>query len=191
MPRFALIAAAVLSTALVTIPSVKSSETQKPVEFVSGTVTSIPVRTAGTLDTASHVDLQFHYSGTVFSVPYQKITSTETADPSGWHIWRVPIPKLGRSTRLLTISYRKVDDSTATVTFKASAGIVSSLVDVIDERREPTPDPASLKTREAAAAKLADEEWWGNRYWRTQRNKGKWPQPSDSQGAPSGTGTKE
>ena len=44
MPRFVLIAAAVLSTTLVTMPSVKSSETQKPAEFVSGTVTSIPAR---------------------------------------------------------------------------------------------------------------------------------------------------
>jgi hypothetical protein len=187
MPRFVLIAAAVFSTALVTIPPVKSSETQKPAEFVSGTVTSIPARTAGSLDTASHADLQFHYRGTVFSVPYRKITSTQTADPAGWHIWRVPVPKLGKSARLLTISYRNADDSTAMVTFKASAGIVSSLVNVIDERRETAPDLASLKTRDAAAAKLADEEWWGNRYWRTQRNKAKWPQASDSQGAPSGT----
>jgi hypothetical protein len=187
MPRFVLIAAAVLSTAMLTMPSVKSSEVQKPAEFVSGTVTSIPTGTAGSLDTTSHTELQFRYRGSVFSVPYQKITNTATSAPGSKHLWKVPVPKIGKSARLLTISYRNRDDATASVTFKASASNVSSLVSTIDERKAPGPDLATLKTREAAAAKIAEEEWWGNRYWRTLRNRSKWPQPADSQPAPAGT----
>src|SRR5258708_5203074 len=193
MPRFVLIAAAVLTTALLTTSSVQSSEVQKPAEFVSGTAATIPAHTAGSLDTASPAQLKFHYRGSVFSVPHQKITSPHAAETAGRHIWRVPVPKVGKSPRLLTISYRNTENSTAMLTFKASAGAVSSLVDTINERRQLAPDPATLKTREATAAKIAEEEWWGNRYWRTLHNKSKWSQPSDSQGAPAGTpiGTKE
>ena len=189
MPRFVLIAAAVSLTALVTMPSVQSAEVQKPAEFVSGTAVSIPAHTAGSLDAASPAELKFHYRGSVLSVPYLKITSAEASDAAGRHIWRVPVPKIGKSGRLLTISYHTTNDSIAMMTFKASPGAVSSLVATINERKEPAPDPTILKTREAAAAKIAEEEWWGNRYWRTLRNKSKWAQPSDSQGAP--TGTKE
>jgi hypothetical protein len=185
MPRFVPIAAAVLSTALVTMPTVKSGELQRPAEFISGSVTSIPAGTAGTLDTSSHTELQFRYRGSVFSVPYQKITNTETAGVGSKHLWKVPVPMIGKSARFLTIAYRTADDSAATVTFKAPAPIVSSLVSTIDERKAPEVEPAPLKTREAA--KLAEEQWWGNRYWRTLNNKSKWPQPADSQGAPSGT----
>jgi len=170
------------------MPSVQSSEVQKPAEFVSGTAVSIPAHTAGSLDAASPAELKFHYKGSVLSVPYQKITSVEASDPGGRHLWRVPVPKIGKSVRLLTVSYHNTDDSTAMVTFKASGSAVSSLVATINERKQPAPDLASLKSREAAAAKVAEEEWWGNRYWRTLRNKSKWPGAvSDSQGAPGGT----
>jgi hypothetical protein len=187
MPRFVLIAAAVLSTALVTMPSVKSAELQRPVEFISGSVTTIPAGTAGMLDVSSHTELQFRYHGSVFSVPYQKITDTETAGTGIKHLWKVPVPMIGNTARFLTIAYRTADDSAATVTFKAPAPIVSSLVSTIDERKAPEVEPSPLKTREAA--KLAEEQWWGNRYWRTLNNKSKWPPPADSQPATTGTAT--
>jgi len=185
MPRFILVAAAVLSTALVTMPSVKSANFQGPAEFISGSMTSIPAGTSGSLDTSSHTELQFRYHGSVFSVPYQRITDTETVSAGGRHLWKVPVPSLGKSARLLTIAYRTADDSPATITFKAPAPIVSTLVSTIDERKAPEQQPSPLKMREAA--KQAEEVWWGNRYWRTLNNKSKWPQLADSQSAPSGT----
>ena len=186
MPRFVLIAAAVLSTALVTMQSAKSSDVRRSAEFVSGSVTSIPSGTTGSLDTSSHTELQFHYRGSVLSLPYQKITNTETAAARGSkHLWKVPVPRIGKSARFLTIAYRTADDTAATVTFRATAPIVSSLVSMIDERKAPELNPSPLKTREAA--KLAEEVWWGNKYWRTLNNKSKWSTPADSQGAPTGT----
>lgn len=73
MPRFVLIAAVVMTIALVAMPAVQSSELQRPAEFVSGTATSISTGTPGSIDTTSHTDLEFRYHGEVFSVPYQKI----------------------------------------------------------------------------------------------------------------------
>ena len=102
MPRFVLIAAVVMTIALVAMPAVHSSELQRPAEFVSGTATSISTGTPGSLDTTSHTDLEFRYHGEIFSVPYQKITSTATASETGRHFWKIPVPKIGKTERLLT-----------------------------------------------------------------------------------------
>ena len=179
MPRFVLIAAVVMAIALVAMPAVQSSELQRPAEFVSGTATSISTGTPGSLDTTSHTDLEFRYHGEIFSVPYQKITSTATANETGRHFWKIPVPKIGKTERLLTIAYRTGDDSTASVTFKIPKLAATSLVNIIEERRSPEAAQAPLKVRQEAA-RVQEEEWWGNRYWRTLRNKSKWPQPSDA-----------
>ena len=180
MPRFVLTTAIALTIAMVVMPSAQSSDLQRPAEFISGTATTIATGTPGALDTTSHTDLEFRYHGQVFSVPYLKITSTATASETGHHIWKVPVPKIGKSERLLTIAYRNSDDSTASVTFKVPTAMTNNLVGIIEERRSPEAAQAPLKVRQEAA-RVAEDEWWGNRYWKTLRNRSKWPQPADAQ----------
>ena len=230
MRRSFLIAAAVVSLA----PAATWAGTANTVEFVGGNVRSIPANTTGSLDASGSSELSFHYGKSVLRVPYQSIVHTEVTEPTGMHLWKVPVPKLGKGARFLNISY-KDGDSTRMLTFKAPAGTVSGLASTIEQHRNPKaelsakaskPEPKaaakenaskekahkevaskasksdkkSKKSEEIAKAekpapeKKADlktdtEDWWGDSYWRTTRNKSKWPQvPADgAPGVPAGT----
>lgn len=229
MRRSFLIAAAVFSM----VPAATWAGTANTVEFVGGNVKSIPANTTGSLDASGSSELSFHYGKSVLRVPYQSIVHTEVTEPTGMHLWRVPVPKLGKGARFLNISY-KDGESTRMLTFKAPAGNVSELVSTIEQHRNPKPqlsakesnpeakaaskekaskektpkhvaskasksDKKSKKSEEIAKAekpapeKKADiktdtAEWWGDSYWRTTRNKTKWPQvPADNTGVPAGT----
>ena len=161
------------------------------VEFVSGTVKAIPANTAGTLDARSASELSFHYGKSVLSVPYSAITSTEVTEPSSHHIWRVPVPKIGKSERFLNITYREGDKSRM-LTFKAPTATVKELVNAIYERRkDPKADTDAATLAARPSVKTDTEAWWGDRYWRTNRNKSKWPQVPGETSTGGGAGSKE
>lgn len=163
------------------MPAAASAATAGTAEFMGGTVKIIPANSVGLLDTGNFAEFRFHYGNSVFAIPYQNITGTQVVEPVVRHIWRVPVPKIGEGSRFLTITYREGEDSRM-LTFKAPTGEISRLVRTIDERRKGpayASDKASLKTD--------TEAWWGDKYWRTTRNKPTWPSESDSQGVQAGT----
>ena len=173
--------------------------TKPAVQFVSGTTKAIPGNTSGSLDTAGSTDLVFHYGKSVFTLPYKSITYTEVTEPVGKHLLHVPVPKVGKGARYLNISYSE-GGSSRMVTFKASATLVRSLEGTINERRNGpqqaklTTQPVAQQTVAAAAGsskgsvKTDGESWWGDKYWRTNRNKNKWPEvPTDSPSTAAGT----
>ena len=158
--------------------------TGAPAEYVSGTVKTIPANASGSLDAGS--ELTFHYGKSVFAVPYNKITDTQITEPSGHHVWKVPVPKVvGRGERLLNITYRE-GDSSRMATFKGSASSLKEVADAIDGHRK---DQQALSFAPRPAAKPVVEDWWGDKYWRTTRNKNKWPEiPQDNApGVPGGS----
>ena len=183
MRRFLLLSA----FAVVLTPVIMWAGTGAPAEYVGGTVKSIPANTNGALDASNGPDLLFKYGKTVFSVPYQKITDTQITEPDGHHLWKVPVPKIiGRGERLLNITYRD-GDNTRMLTFKGSASSFKEIVDTIDGHRKDTQPVAAFTAR--PPAKPVVEDWWGDKYWRTTRNKAKWPQiPQDNApGVPGGS----
>ena len=158
------------------------------VEYVSGTAKSIPVNTPGTLDARGPSGLSFKYGKSVLAVPFKNITGTEVTEPSGHHIWHVRVPKIGKSERFLNITYREGETSRM-LTFKAPTGTVKELANAIDVRRvEPKPAAATALAPRPPINK-DPEAWWGDQYWRTTRNKSKWPQSpaENTSGAPAGT----
>ena len=153
--------------------------TGAPAEYVSGTVKTIPANTNGALDAGS--ELTFRYGKSVFTLPYEKITNTEITEPSAHHLWKVPVPKVvGRGERLLNISYRDGGDSRL-VTFKGSANALKEVVDTIDAHRK---ESQALSFTPRPPAKPVVEDWWGDKYWRTTRNKNKWPEIPQDNAAP-------
>lgn len=183
MRRLILFSTAVAVLSLTPL-SANSAEAAKAAQFISGTAATIPVNIDGSLDATNPSELQFHYGMSVFTVPYDTITNTQISDAAGHHLWKVPV-KLGKSSRLLTISYRNGEKISA-VTFKASAGSVASLRAVIEQRRAPAP---AAQTAKAQPKTAGEEDWWGDHYWRTTHNRDKWPSPqqTDTTVAPSGT----
>lgn len=213
------------ATAALLAPTTILAATEAKVEFVRGTVKSIPANTAGSLNAASSAELSFHYGKSVFSVPYQNIINTEVTEPTGRHLLKVPVPKLGKGVRYLNIAFTQ-DGVSRMLTFKAPAGTVNSLLTTINDHRkdpslatastpapavaaastkkapktkksllakkqpkEKTPEPEKTASAQKTDLKTDTESWWGDRYWRTTRNQGKWPQTTadNTAGVPSGT----
>jgi hypothetical protein len=180
--RLSLLTATLLGAVVLIMPPAISAGTVRNAEFVSGTLTTIPANTVGSLDVDNSTELTFHYGQSVFTLPFQNITNTQVVEPNGRHLWKVPVPKLGRSSRFLTITYSEGDKSRM-LTFKASTDDVTDMVGTINQRRK---DPKGA----SAKASKTEEDWWGDRYWRTNRNKAKWPNgDADPQGVPA-AGTK-
>jgi len=172
--RLSLLSVFMLATVVLIMPPEISAGTAKTAEFVSGSEKTIPANTLGSLDVDSSTELRFHYGQAVFALPYQKITGTEVVEPNGRHLWKVKMPPIGKSSRFLTITYKEGETSRM-MTFRAPTNQVSYLVSTIDERRKPK-DLAK-----------ASDEWWGDKVWRTTRNKSKWP---NADGDAQGTATK-
>jgi len=178
MRRSLLISAAlVLASPSMWAASAKADNT----EFVSGTIKSIPSKTKGALDISDPSELRFRYANSVYAIPYGKISNAQVVEPVGHHLWKLPVPPMGKTARLLSISFRD-GDATSMVTFRAPAGEALAVARTIDERRT---DPKLA----AVPSTPGKETWWGDRYWRTNRNKDKWPspQPAENTGIPAGT----
>jgi len=172
-----------ISAALVfALPSMRAANAKADnTAFVSGTIKTIPSNTKGALDVSDPSELRFRYANSVYAIPYRKISNAQVVEPAGHHLWKVPVPSMGKTPRLLSISFRD-GDATSMVTFRAPAGEALAVSRIIDERRV---DSKLI----AAPVTSAKEIWWGDRYWRTTRNKDKWPSPpqADTTAVPAGT----
>src|SRR5947209_19675090 len=97
------------AAAVLTMPSAIHAATANTARMVGGTLTSIPENSIGSLDAASPSELRFHYAKSVFTLPYENITNSQVVTPEGRHLWRVPVPTLGKGSRLLTITFHEGD----------------------------------------------------------------------------------
>jgi hypothetical protein len=138
------------------------------VEYVGGTAKSIPMNATGSLNVDTK-ELRFVYGQGVYKLPYDQITGTEISRGEKRHVLKkIPVPSLfpGRKKETLSISYKDASGVTGTLNFELSARQASAAQDAIEEQKAA---PAA-----AAAAGQAPTEWWGDRYWKTTRNKATW-----------------
>ena len=157
-------------------------------EYVGGTAKAIPVNATGSLSTADAKELQFNYGQSVYHLPYAQITGTDIAQGEARHILgKIRVPSLGKRKEKLAISYKDASGA-GTVNFELSARQAKATREAI----------AQWKTMPLTSAGTADQmEWWGDKYWKTNRNKGTWdgvaagaPAAQPAPGTPA-AGTKE
>jgi hypothetical protein len=123
------------------------------VQYVGGTVKSIPVNSTGTLSFEDAKELGFTYQGSVFKLPYDRITSTsiERADVRRvWHVFPAMSPIASHRKQTLIVNY---NDATG------------AAQETIAAKRSPI---------SPAAAAAASNEWWGDKVWKTKRNQAAW-----------------
>jgi hypothetical protein len=138
------------------------------VQYVGGTVKSIPVNSAGTFSFDDAKEFRFMYNGSVFKLPYDQITSTsiEKADVRRvLHVFPAMSPIAAHRKQTLVINYADSTGAAGSVNFELAAYKATDAQETIAAKRSPiTP----------AAAAAATNEWWGDKYWRTTRNKPEW-----------------
>jgi hypothetical protein len=166
------------------VPSAVLRAASHTVEYVGGTVKSIPVYSAGSLNLDDAKELSFSYGQSVYKIPYDQITGTQITQSGGGghHLFgKIPVPSLpGKKKETLSISYKDPAGPSGTLNFELSAHQASEAREAIAEKKAPKATTASQP-----------EEWWGDRYWKTNRNKATWEgAPQTAQTAPTPSGTK-
>lgn len=149
------------------------------IEYVGGTVKAIPANSTGAFNFDDDKELRFNYGQSVYALPYEQITATDIAKGETHHILRkIPVPSFSRDPKeTLTIDYKDAAGATGTLSFDLTASQAAQVRD----------DIATKKARIQANAEARSNEWWGDKLWKTNRNKGAWeaqsaqnPQPSPS-----------
>ena len=142
--------------------------------YVSGSVKSIPINMIGSLDVTEKGELRFDYGAAVYKVPCSQITSTAvTQDEARRILHRIPVPSLapGRKKQTLTINFKDASGANATMNFELSANQASAVLE----------DIAMVKATPQAASSLnqSKDDWWGDKYWKTNRNLPGWEGPAN------------
>jgi hypothetical protein len=135
-------------------------------EYIGGTVKAIPMNSTGLLNLDDAKVLKFNYGQAVYKLPYEQITGTEITKGETRHVLKkIPVPSLfGRKKETLTISYKDPAGASGTLTFELAARLASAVQDTIAEQ----------KAAPQAAAANQSNEWWGDKYWKTNSNKATW-----------------
>jgi hypothetical protein len=137
------------------------------VQYVGGTVKSIPVNTAGSFNFDDAKEFRFSYNGSVYRLPYEQITGTdiEKADIRRvWHVFPAVSPIASHRMQTLVVNYTDAAGATGTLNFELMSYKAVDAQETIAAKK----NPASAKGAELAG------DWWGDRYWKTNRNKALW-----------------
>jgi hypothetical protein len=160
-------------------PAGFSANNSHVAEYLGGTVKAVDEKTTGTLDLSDPTTLKFRYGGLVYQLPYANIRSFQFSTPKPEHkkIAHVPVPKLpfrGGHIQVVAISFKEEGGSLGTASFKLNDASRASLESELDAKVD-----NERKTAVANGGKTKQPDaWWGDKNWKTLRNKGTWPDPS-------------
>jgi hypothetical protein len=142
--------------------------------YVGGSVKSIPLNLIGTLDVSERGELRFDYGTGTYKLPCNQITSTAVTQDETRHILpkvpvlhKIPVPSLlpGRKKETLTVNYKNAAGASGTLNFELTASQASALLEIIAIKKA---------TPETSASSQSDGDWWGDKYWKTNRNRTGW-----------------
>lgn len=136
--------------------------------YVGGSVKTIPINLIGTLDVSERGELRFEYGTGMYKLPCTQITSTSiTQDEERriLHRFKVPSVAPGRKKQTLTVNYKDAVGVNGTLNFELTATQASALLEAIAIKKA---------TPESAAFGKNGDDWWGDKYWKTDRNRSEW-----------------
>jgi len=154
--------------------------------YVGGSVKSIPLNLIGTLDVSERGELRFEYGTGTFKLPCNQITSTAVTQEEARRILhRVKVPSLapGKKKETLTINYKDAAGVNGTLNFETTATQASTLLETLAiQKATPETSPSARNI----------DDWWGDKYWKTVRNRSDWegganPASQTAQAAPAVT----
>jgi len=139
------------------------------VQYVGGTVKSIPVNSGGSFNFDDAKDFRFTYNGSVYKLPYEQITSTsiEKADVRRvLHVFPAISPIASHRKQTLVINYTDPSGATGSLNFELMAYKAVDAQQTIAAKKSPVAPNA--------VADQSPNAWWGDKYWKTLRNKAAW-----------------
>ena len=174
-------AGGVLALAVLLPGACLAAENAIAAAYVEGTVEAIPWNTTGRLELARTTGLRFQYGDSAYRIPARQVTgyrlgrrhqglkSQLTAGVS--RVGHTMLPMLfHNNTRYLSVEFRSPGSTDPQrVVFRVSKQAASTALPVLEAWT------ASSQAVPAARQAQNDEDsWWGNRYWKTERNRHLW-----------------
>jgi hypothetical protein len=150
------------------VPPAVISAASDSVQYVGGTVKSIPVNSGGTFNFEDAKEFRFTYNGSVYKLPYDRITGTsiERADVRRvMHVFPAMSPIASHRKQTLVINYTDATGATGSLNFELAAYRAVDAQQTIAAKRSPI---------SPGAAAAASNEWWGDKIWKTKRNQAAW-----------------
>lgn len=141
-------------------------------DYLGGTVRSIPAHTVGDLDLSDSKDLQFKFGTLAYRLPYERIRNVDFSEPSGRSraLAHVRLPRRhAQGVRMLDLSFRENTGGLGRMSFRLSGGALASVQSQLSERIDAHKQPG-----EAGSRTKLPESWWGDQFWKTNRNKSAW-----------------
>src|ERR1700722_14767569 len=154
------------------VPPAVISAASDSVQYVGGTVKSIPVNSTGTFNFEDAKEFRFNYNGSMFKLPYDRITTTdiEKADVRRvFHVFPAMSPIASHRKQTLVINYTDAAGATGTLNFELAAYRAVDAQETLAAKRSPI-SPAAA----AAITASKSNTWWGDSVWKTKRNQGAW-----------------
>ena len=169
-----------------------------PASYLGGSVVSIPAYSNGSLDWSSDTELRFHYGDQSESWPYGSIVGLALEKPAAASLWKkaatlgvLALPMFANSTeRELTVYYKNAEGLSSSVVFELTADEADALVPALESRTGKhstlqAMSAAKLQARKDSVKPAANPHimtngaWWGDSFWRTNRNAGRWEKPEE------------
>ena len=151
--------------------------------YVDGNVSSLKPNTGGTLVFSDNNSMLFRTGLAEVAVPYASIlraelgaTQTHGHDEPAYKVWALPKRLHKTETQLLTLEFKNGLGESQTMTLELAKPAASSVLSTIEEQTAKPGDgdksaTASVKT---PSKDLAKDDWWGDNYWKTNRNQTTW-----------------
>ena len=156
--------------------------------YVDGNVSSLKPNTGGTLVFSDEKSMTFKTGTSDVAVPYSTISRAELGATQE-HSHDVPLPgplralklPLGHKTetQLLTLEFKNGLGQAQTMTLSLAKPAAGNVLTTIEGHTGKLPEKSDAKAVAKADSKDGSKDgWWGDSFWKTNRNQAEWAQSS-------------
>lgn len=136
------------------------------VTYIDGNIADLSPKTGATLYLTNPQSMELKTPLHQVQVPYAQILKAEagsvmvhTADPEPlYKVWALPKRLVKSETRQVTVTFNNGSGQDQTMTLELSRVAADGVIATIERRN----------------AKVANNDWWGDNYWKTTRNRDQW-----------------
>jgi hypothetical protein len=136
------------------------------VTYVDGNIAELSPNTGATLYLNNPQSMELRTPLHKVQVPYSQVSKAElgsvivhTYEPEPlYKVWALPKRIMKSETRQMTLDYTNGSGQDQTLTIELSRVAADSLLATIERR----------------SGKVANDNWWGDKTWKTTRNKDEW-----------------
>jgi hypothetical protein len=158
--------------------------------YVDGNVAGLEPNTGGTLNLADDTGITLRTGLTTVEIPYSGVSHAElgavkeTAHGAPlYKVWEINRRFAHKTqTQLLILNFKNEAGEEKNMTLELAKASAENTLATIESHTSTEVASAHPKKHSAAAPKKetasADDSWWGDTYWKTKSNQGKWSKPS-------------